>query len=68
MGSILGSGRALGAGNGNPLQYPCLKNPMDRGTWWATVKKDCRELDTAEHMRHIIEKSLKNNMHIYVYI
>ena len=33
----LGSGRSPGEGNGNPLQYPCLKNPMDGGGWWATV-------------------------------
>ena len=36
-GSIPGSGRSPGEGNGNPLQYSCLKNPMDRGAWWATV-------------------------------
>ena len=32
-GSIPGSGRSPGGGNGNPLQYPCLENPMDRGAW-----------------------------------
>ena len=37
MGSIPGSGRSPGAGNGNPLQYSCLGNPMDTGAWWATV-------------------------------
>ena len=36
-GSIPGLGRSLGEGNGNPLQYSCLENPMDRGAWWATV-------------------------------
>ena len=36
-GSISGSGRSPGEGNGNPLQYSCLENPMDRGAWWATV-------------------------------
>ena len=36
-GLIPGSGRSPGEGNGNPLQYPCLGNPMDRGAWWATV-------------------------------
>ena len=35
--SIIGSGRFLGGGNGNPFQYSCLKNPMDRGAWRATV-------------------------------
>ena len=37
LGSIPGSGRSSGEGNGIPLQYSCLKNPMDRGSWWATV-------------------------------
>ena len=36
-GSIPGSGRSPGVRNGNPLQYPCLKNSIDRGTWWAIV-------------------------------
>ena len=34
---ISGSGRSPGGGHGNPLQYSCLENPMDRGAWWATV-------------------------------
>ena len=37
VGSIPGSGRSLREGHGNPLQYSCLENPMDRGAWWATV-------------------------------
>ena len=37
LGSIPGSERAPGEGNGNPLQYSCLENPMDGGAWWATV-------------------------------
>ena len=37
VGLIHGSGRSLGGGNGNPLQYPCLGRPMDRGAWQATV-------------------------------
>ena len=36
-GLIPRSGRSPGVGNGNPLQYPCLENFMDRGAWWATV-------------------------------
>ena len=37
MGSNPGLGWSLGEGYGNPLQYSCLENPMDRGAWWATV-------------------------------
>ena len=37
MGSIPGLGGSWGEGNGNPLQYFCLENPMDRGAWWAVV-------------------------------
>ena len=37
LGSISGSGRYPGEGNGNPLHYSCLENPMDGGAWWATV-------------------------------
>ena len=47
VGLILGSGRLSGEGNGYPLQYPCLKNPMDRGTWRAIVH-GITELDTTE--------------------
>ena len=38
-GSIPGSGRSPGEGNGNPFQYSCLENPMDREAWWATVSE-----------------------------
>ena len=37
LGSIPGLGTSPGEGNGNPLQYSCLKNPMDGGAWWAAV-------------------------------
>ena len=37
MGLILGLGKSSGKENGNPLQYSCLGNPMDRGAWWVTV-------------------------------
>ena len=42
------SGRSPGEGNGNPLQYSCLENPMNRGVWRATVHGICKELDTTE--------------------
>ena len=38
MGLIPESGRSPGGGHNNPFQYSCLKNPMDRGAWWATVQ------------------------------
>ena len=38
MGLIPGSGRFPGGGHGNPLQYFCLENPMDRGAWWPTAQ------------------------------
>ena len=38
-GLIPGSGRSPGGRHGNPLQYSCLENPMDRGAWWATVHR-----------------------------
>ena len=37
LGSIPGAGRSPGERNGNPLQYSCLENSMDRGAWWAIV-------------------------------
>ena len=39
LGSIPGSGRSPGEGNGNPLQYSSLGNSMDRGTWWVIVRR-----------------------------
>ena len=43
-GSISGSGRFPGGRNGNPLQYSCLENPRDRGTWQATVHRVAKNL------------------------
>ena len=50
-GLIPGSGRSPGGGNGNPLQYSCQDNPMERGSWWTTVHGVTKELDTTEHTR-----------------
>ena len=46
MGLIPGLGRSPGEGNGNPLQYSCLGNSMDRGAWWAAVHGVAKKLDT----------------------
>ena len=43
--SIPGPGRSPGEGNGNPLQYSCLGNPMDRGAWWASIHGVAKRLD-----------------------
>ena len=56
LGSIPGSGRLPGEGNGNPLQYSCLENPMDRGAWGPWGRK---ESDTTErlHFHHVYADS-----------
>ena len=51
-GSIPGSGRSLGEGNGNSLTYFCLENPTDRGTWRATVHGVSKVLDTTEQLNN----------------
>ena len=45
MGLIPGLGISPGEGNGNPLQYSCLENSIDRGAWWATVHGVTKQLD-----------------------
>ena len=47
MGLIPGLGKSPGERNGNPIQYSCLGNPIDRGAWWATVHR-VTELDVTE--------------------
>ena len=49
-GSIPGLGRSHGEGNGNPLQYSCLENPMDGEAWWATVHGGLNVSDTTEQL------------------
>ena len=52
VGSVSGLGRSPGRGNGNPLQYSCLENPMHRGAWWALVHRVRKDSDTTEAMWH----------------
>ena len=49
--SIPGQGRSPGVGNGNPLQYSCLENSMDKGAWKATVHGASKSPDMTEHTR-----------------
>ena len=53
-GSIPGWGRSPGGGNSNPLQYSCLENPMDRGTWWTTVH-GVTESDMTRHTQFPVD-------------
>ena len=58
VGSIPGPGRSPGEGHGNPLQYSCPGNPIDRGAWWATVHVVTKELDLTERL-----STTTNSMH-----
>ena len=58
MGSIHGSGRSPGEGNGNPFLHSCLENPMDGGVWWATVQ----ESDMTEWLTHNTHTFLSSEM------
>ena len=74
LGSIHGLGRSPGEGNGNPLQYSCLENPMDGGAWWAAVHgvaKSWTQLSdfTLDYMEEIWEGRLlltENQWKIYL--
>ena len=48
VGSISGSGRSPEGRNGNPFQFSCLEDPMDRGAWWVTVQEVTEESDMTE--------------------
>ena len=56
-GSIPVSGRSPEEGNGNPFHYSCLGNPMDRGTWWATVHRVAKESDKTQRLNNMNEYS-----------
>ena len=55
VGSIPGSGRSPGVGNGNPLQYSCLGNPIDRGAWQAIVHRVANSLARLQLTLTVIE-------------
>ena len=50
-------GRSPGEGNGNPLQYSCLENPINRGAWWATVLGVTKNATRTERLTHTQEVS-----------
>ena len=59
LGLIPGLGRSPGEGNGNPLQYSCLENPMDGGAWWATVHGSQRVGPTERLHFHLHTQSVE---------
>ena len=61
LGSIPRSGRSPGGGHGNPPQYSCVENPMDRGALRATVK-GCKELDMTEATEYAIGRLSENKV------
>ena len=76
-GSIPGLGRSPGEGNGNPLQYSYLENPMVRGAWWATIHGGWKELDMTEQLtlftslaHDMLQKqeALEDSIHSSLYI
>ena len=65
LGSIPGSRRSPGEGNGNPLQYSCLENPMDGGAWWAPaqgVTKSPTRLSDFTHFTYEINRNCKSDL------
>ena len=63
LGLIPELGRSPGEGNGNPLQYSCLGNPMDRGAWWATVDGVTKESDATYRLKQQQHFLLKYNIY-----
>ena len=67
LGSIPGPGRSPGEGNGNALQDSCLENPMDRGTWWATVHGVTKSQTRLSHFTHSFKRgSRKIKMQVII--
>ena len=58
-GLIPESGRSPEEGNGNPLQYFCLGNPMDRGAWWSTVSGVAKESDMTGQLNNIVNYTIE---------
>ena len=76
VGLISGLGRCPEVGNGNALQYACLENPMDRGSWWATVHGVAESqillkqlsMDSCMHGRNqLVFNRFKKCMHVYIW-
>ena len=65
LGSISGSGRSPGEGNGNPLQYSCLENPMDGGAWKATVHGVAKSRTRMSDFTHSLKLHFISEMSVW---
>ena len=68
LGSIPGLGRSPGEGNGNPLQYSCLENPIDGGAWWATVHRVAKSRTQLSDFTHSYPYQLLSYMLSHVVV
>ena len=62
MGLIAQSGRSPGGGHGNPLQYSCLENPMDKGAWWVIVHKVAKSRTQLKQLSMHVSLKVNYNM------
>ena len=62
LGSIPGLGRSPGEGNGNPLQYSCLENPVDGGAWWATVHEVTKSWNGLSDFTLLLGRKVMTNL------
>ena len=67
-GLIPGSGRSPAEGYGNPLQYSCLENPMDRGARWVTVHRVTKSWTQLSTSTHVVNIHIHVNEYIYVLV
>ena len=61
LGSIPRVGRSPGGGNGNPLQYSCLENPIDRGSWWNMVQRGFKDSEMTKELETTKWSSIHTN-------
>ena len=67
VGSISGSGRSPGEGHGNPLQYSCLGNPMDRGAWWATVHGVTKSQTWLKQLGMHVQRTIRGGCSVHIH-
>ena len=65
---IPGSGRSPGEGNGSPLQYSCLENAVNRGSWWATVHEVTKETSQVNNNNNVITSRNSITLHLQKYL